>query len=172
MLAAQAIALHHAAMDCFARAMQTGAEDHATATRLHRNAASLTRAFTATLQTLQRCQAQEAREDHMQPEPPQPRPQPQPHQPAPQPQRLRQTAQQDPMQREPAAEAPPLSHGPEEDLMHRENPAPRRWEDLTEAEQFAILYPERVAAGATSHEDADLWLPKFTRQPAPLPAGR
>jgi hypothetical protein len=56
--------------------------------------------------------------------------------------------------------------------MHRENPAPRAWEDLTEAEQFAILYPERVAAGATSHEDADLWLPKFTRQPAPLPAAR
>jgi hypothetical protein len=57
MLAAQAIALHHAAMDCFAGAMETPAEDRSTITRLHRNAASLTRAFAATLRALQRDQA-------------------------------------------------------------------------------------------------------------------
>jgi hypothetical protein len=47
-------------------------------------------------------------------------------------------------------------------------PAQRPWELLTEAEQFAILYPERVAAGATSHEDAHLWL----SNPVPPPAAR
>jgi hypothetical protein len=66
MLAAQAIALHHAAMDCFGRAMQAGEDDEAGITRLQRNAASLTRAFTATLRTLQRCQAETAREKSIQ----------------------------------------------------------------------------------------------------------
>jgi hypothetical protein len=66
MLAAQAIALHHAAMDCFGRAMETEPDDQVAITRLQRNAASLTRAFTATLRTLQRCQADSAREESMQ----------------------------------------------------------------------------------------------------------
>jgi hypothetical protein len=153
MLAFQAIALHHAAMDCFARAMEAEPEDHATAARMQRNAASLTRAFTATLRTIQRCQALPPRghnsghdmEDHMQPEPP-------PHQPEPEPASVRHNAQQDPVQ--------------------RENPAPPAWEHLTEAEQFAILNPERAAAGATSHEDADLWLPQFAATPHKLRAAR
>jgi hypothetical protein len=54
-----------------------------------------------------------------------------------------------------------------------EQPSPHRpWEELTEAEQFAILYPDRVAAGATSHEHADLWLGKRTKQPQPLGTSR
>ena len=152
MLAAQAIALHHAAMDCFGRAMEAEPEDHATATRMQRNAASLTRAFTATLRTLQRCQALPSREDdsgHDMEDPVQPEPPRQPpHQPRPEPASVRPNAHQDPVQ--------------------RENPASRPWEHLTEAEQFAILYPERVAAGATSHEDAHLWL----SNPVPPAAAR
>jgi hypothetical protein len=223
MLAAQAIALHHAAMDCFGRAMETDPEDHATATRLQRNAASLTRAFTATLRTLQRCQAGAAREKPMQREtecggawqdgacgkefspgrsgmgagvetPPLPLSVPPPA-----------TSSHNSMQHEndadgtalPVALAQARAQGatrqsvaepealdprlreddggrlsrPAADLAENpmqqpapglrpggEEPTPPRWEDLTEAEQFALLYPERVAAGATSHEDADLWL--------------
>ena len=63
------------------------------------------------------------------------------------------------MQRERAAKAPLSADG---------GLAQRPWELLTEAEQFAILYPERVAAGATSHEDAHLWL----SNPVPPPAAR
>jgi poly(3-hydroxybutyrate) depolymerase len=47
-----------------------------------------------------------------------------------------------------------------------QQPSHRRWEDLSEAEQFAILYPERVAAGAVSHEDIDLWLPALPERAA------
>jgi hypothetical protein len=65
------------------------------------------------------------------------------------------------MQRESAAKAP---------LPTDDRPAQRPWEALTEAEQFAILYPERAAAGATSHEDADLWLPRFSNQTPTNPA--
>ena len=63
-----------------------------------------------------------------------------------------------PLQREPL----PRQANPAE-----QHPPHRRWEHLTEAEQFAILYPERVAAGATSHEDVDLWLTKPIRPSAP-----
>jgi hypothetical protein len=87
------------------------------------------------------------------------------------------------MQREPApglqsADQPAAGFKPVpqqdigKDPMQREQPAQRPWEELTEAEQFAILYPERVAVGATSHEDADLWLHRFTKPAKPLRAAR
>jgi hypothetical protein len=56
--------------------------------------------------------------------------------------------------------------------LAEQQPIRRRWEDLSEAEQFAILYPERVAAGATSHEDIDLWLAKPVRPAAPARSAR
>jgi hypothetical protein len=187
MLTAQAIALHHAAMDCFGRAMETEADDGPTITRLQRNAASLTRAFTATLRTLQRVQteagkeAESAWQDPIQPEPATQPPHPVPPQSAPRPSSAWTNAQQDPMQ-QPAPDLRPGSgsagapqfmqhHDSGKDPIRREQPAQRPWEELTEAEQFAILYPDRAAAGAKSHEDADLWLPRITpaaRTPAPV----
>jgi poly(3-hydroxybutyrate) depolymerase len=53
-----------------------------------------------------------------------------------------------------------------------DQPARRAWEQLTDAEQFAILYPERVAAGATGHEDIDLWLPQPNEPAAPARSAR
>jgi hypothetical protein len=171
MLAAQAVALHHAAIDCFGRAMQTDPEEHTTAARLQRNAASLTRAFTATLHTLQRCQiaaAQAAetgqqnllqREDAAPPCPP-----PAPGLPDP-----RQNRWENPLQRE------RLTRQARSEQMPRsgdDQPARRAWEQLTDAEQFAILYPERVAAGATGHEDIDLWLPQPNEPAAPARSAR
>jgi hypothetical protein len=210
MLAAQAVALHHAAIDCFGRAMQTPEDDGPTITRLQRNGASLTRAFTAALHTLHRCQLAAAQaaaaeqQDLLQREeaaPPR-------AQPAPEPPGSHQEEWEDPLQRENDAEGTDLSAarpenraealGPrlreDDDGRHptavsrqnplqRETPAGqakpaeqhpphRRWEDLTEAEQFAILYPERVAAGATGHEDIDLWLTKPVRPSAPARSAR
>jgi hypothetical protein len=167
MLAAQAIALHHAAMDCFGRAMETEAEDGPTITRLQRNGASLTRAFTATLRTLQRCQAEAAKEAESAWQDPV-------QQPAPGPRPGGEPATQPPYP-EPPQSAPVSSSAWQdaqqesgEDPMQREQTPQRPWEQLTEAEQFAILYPDRVAAGARSHEDVDLWLPRITRQPDPV----
>jgi hypothetical protein len=176
MLAAQAIALHYAAMDCFGRAMETAPDDGATITRLQRNAASLTRAFTATLLTLQRCQAKAATEtecawqDPIQREPATQGPLP----PASPSSSARQNVDQHPVREpprwlpsrgEPAGELRPTQHeNSGEDPIQREQSGQRPWEELTEAEQFAILYPDRVAAGARSHEDADLWLPRITRR--------
>jgi hypothetical protein len=168
MLAAQAIALHHAAMDCFGRAMQAGEDDGAEITRLQRNAASLTRAFTATLHTLQRCQAETAREKSMQREP-----------------EWEQGGEGVPTAPNgdlasrpiPPATAPSATSAPQPSSAHkhpvqREESTRRPWEELTEAEQFAILYPECVAAGATSHEDIDLWLAKPVRPAAPARSAR
>jgi hypothetical protein len=201
MLAAQAVALHHAAIDCFGRAMQTPEDDSPAISRLQRNGASLTRAFTATLHTLHRCQlaaaqaAEAEQEDLLQREEAAP--------PAPQPPGAHQDGWEHPLQREDALDASPIvpaqagtqgsppeggaaALGPRfrEDDGKRagcltpastqnplqretlpERPAERPWEQLSEAEQFAILYPERVAAGATSHEDVDLWL-TTPRRPA------
>jgi hypothetical protein len=70
---------------------------------------------------------------------------------------------QNPLQREP----------PSRQANPTEQPPPHRcWEDLSEAEQFAILYPERVAAGATSHEDIDLWLPGLPQRAAQARSAR
>jgi hypothetical protein len=187
MLAAQAVALHHAAIDCFGRAMQTPEDDSPAISRLQRNGASLTRAFTATLHTLHRCQlaaaqaAEAEQQDLLQREQAAP--------PAPEPHGAHQDGWEHPLQPDlPVAPekagvqgSPPdldvAALGPrfrEDDGGGRpaigfaqnplqreklpERPAERPWEQLSEAEQFAILYPERVAAGATSHEDVDLWL--------------
>jgi hypothetical protein len=207
MLAAQAVALHHAAIDCFGRAMQTPEDDGPTITRLQRNGASLTRAFTATLHTLHRCQLAAAQaaaaeqQDLLQREQAAP-----PHvQPAPEPPGPHQDRWENPLQRENDADgtgpsaARPANRGEALDPRFREDGRPttvsrenplqpetpagqakpaqqqpphRRWEDLTEAEQFAVLYPERVAAGATGHEDIHLWLPKPVRPSAPARSAR
>jgi hypothetical protein len=96
---------------------------------------------------------------------------PQPHPSVPEPASVRRNAQQDPVQRE-RPEAPPPSRGTGKDRLQRENPAPPAWEHPTEAEQFALLYPERVAAGATGHEDIDLSLPRSGERAPPARAAR
>jgi poly(3-hydroxybutyrate) depolymerase len=207
MLAAQAVALHHAAIDCFGRAMQTPEEDGAAITRLQRNGASLTRAFAATLHALQRCQAAAAQAAETERQKPLQREDATSPclQPAPDAPSLHQDGWEHPLQREKGSDlsaAPPGNRGevlgprfreddggshpsgafaqnplqreplPRQADLAEQQPIRRRWEDLSEAEQFAILYPERVAAGATSHEDIDLWLTKPAKPAAPVRSAR